>query len=93
MCSANADATPRCIVIVSRACSRTLSALHLHPAAAPQDSDKKGAPRDYKLDSLVNYGAVPQTWEDPAHKDEWTGLLGDGDPVDVCEIGTRLGAS
>ena len=35
-------------------------------------------------------GALAQTYEDPAHKDAWTGLLGDGDPVDVCEIGSRL---
>ena len=59
----------------------------------PQDSDKKGAPRDYKLDSLINYGAIPQTWEDPEHADEWTGLLGDGDPVDVCEIGSKRSES
>lgn len=42
----------------------------------------------YALDSLVNYGALPQTYEDPDHADEWTGLQGDGDPIDVCEIGT-----
>lgn len=30
---------------------------------------KKGALRFYHSDSLVNYGAFPQTWEDPAHKD------------------------
>lgn len=83
-----------------------------------QDKSKDGSPRDYKLDSLTNYGgcrgprqgsasrrpshstsrpasrpragALTQTYEDPAHKDTWTGLLGDGDPVDVCEIGSRL---
>lgn len=31
-----------------------------------------------------------QTYEDPNHKDEWTQLLGDGDPLDVCEIGSKL---
>jgi inorganic pyrophosphatase len=51
-----------------------------------QDKTKAGAPRSYGLDSLVNYGALPQTYEDPAHKDTWTGLLGDGDPIDVCDI-------
>jgi inorganic pyrophosphatase len=55
-----------------------------------QDSDKHGLPRDYKLDSLVNYGAIPQTWEDPHHVDVWTKLNGDGDPVDVCEIGSSI---
>jgi inorganic pyrophosphatase len=38
------------------------------------------------MDSLVNYGALPQTYEDPAHKDVLTNLLGDGDPLDVCDI-------
>jgi inorganic pyrophosphatase len=58
------------------------------------DRNKKdGSPRHYAFRSLVNYGALPQTWENPEHKDQWTGELGDGDPVDVCEIGTGAGAS
>jgi inorganic pyrophosphatase len=39
---------------------------------------------------LVNYGCLPQTWEDPKHKDARTGYLGDNDPVDVCEVGSRV---
>lgn len=35
---------------------------------------------------LIHYGCLPRTYEDPAHKDRWTGLLGDGDPIDVCDI-------
>jgi len=35
-----------------------------------------------------NYGALPQTWEDPEHKDPYTNYYGDGDPIDVCEIGS-----
>lgn len=31
-----------------------------------------------------------QTWEDPAHKDADTGCCGDNDPVDVCEIGSKV---
>ena len=54
--------------------------------AIAQDKNKDGTPRRYRLDTLIHYGALPQTWEDPAHKDRWTGLLGDGDPVDVCDI-------
>jgi len=38
-----------------------------------------------------NYGALPQTWENPLHKDHRTGALGDNDPVDVCEIGEKVG--
>lgn len=37
---------------------------------------------------IWNYGAFPQTWEDPTHKDDRTGCLGDNDPLDVCEIGS-----
>jgi inorganic pyrophosphatase len=51
-----------------------------------QDKTKQKTPRFYALDSLSNYGALPQTYEDPDHKDAWTGLLGDGDPIDVCDI-------
>lgn len=40
---------------------------------------------------LWNYGAIPQTWEDPSHKDARTECNGDNDPIDVCEIGHRIG--
>ncbi len=39
---------------------------------------------------IWNYGAIPQTWEDPNHTDASTGCKGDGDPVDVCEIGQKV---
>ncbi|XP_067424285.1 inorganic pyrophosphatase 2, mitochondrial isoform X2 [Emydura macquarii macquarii] len=39
---------------------------------------------------IWNYGALPQTWEDPHHKDNSTGCCGDNDPIDVCEIGTKV---
>ncbi|CAF0934041.1 unnamed protein product [Didymodactylos carnosus] len=39
---------------------------------------------------LWNYGALPQTWEDPNHTDSDTKTTGDNDPLDVCEIGTKL---
>ncbi|CAF1577336.1 unnamed protein product [Adineta ricciae] len=42
---------------------------------------------------LWNYGALPQTWEDPNHVDEDTKTTGDNDPIDVCEIGTTLHAT
>lgn len=37
---------------------------------------------------VCNYGAFPQTWENPFEEDQWTGLKGDKDPIDVCEIGS-----
>jgi inorganic pyrophosphatase len=40
---------------------------------------------------LWNYGALPQTWEDPGHTDENTDCKGDNDPLDVCEIGSKIG--
>lgn len=39
---------------------------------------------------IWNYGALPQTWEDPSHLDENTKAKGDNDPIDVCEIGQRV---
>jgi len=39
---------------------------------------------------IWNYGALPQTWEDPKHLDEATGAKGDNDPIDVLEIGSRV---
>ena len=39
---------------------------------------------------IWNYGALPQTWEDPNQKDATTGCAGDNDPLDVCEIGSRV---
>jgi inorganic pyrophosphatase len=49
---------------------------------------KAGKLRHYPTPSLVNYGAMPQTWEDPAHKDADTGLEGDNDPLDVIDVGS-----
>jgi len=39
---------------------------------------------------IWNYGALPQTWEDPAHVDKDTGCKGDNDPLDAIEIGAGV---
>ncbi|KAF0300668.1 Inorganic pyrophosphatase [Amphibalanus amphitrite] len=39
---------------------------------------------------IWNYGALPQTWENPHSTDESTGCKGDNDPIDVCELGTKV---
>ncbi|XP_035254678.1 inorganic pyrophosphatase 2, mitochondrial [Anguilla anguilla] len=39
---------------------------------------------------IWNYGAIPQTWEDPCHKDGDTGCCGDNDPIDICDIGNKV---
>ncbi|KAK7936600.1 inorganic pyrophosphatase [Apiospora aurea] len=42
---------------------------------------------------LWNYGALPQTWEDPHHVHPDTGLPGDNDPLDVLDIGRAVGVT
>jgi len=39
---------------------------------------------------IWNYGALPQTWEDPNHTDKDTKCCGDNDPIDVCDIGSMV---
>ncbi|PXF45408.1 Soluble inorganic pyrophosphatase 1, chloroplastic [Gracilariopsis chorda] len=52
---------------------------------------KKGELRFYKYGpSLINYGAIPQTWEDPSSINPELNVCGDGDPIDVCEIGDSI---
>ncbi|KAL5640198.1 hypothetical protein ACGC1H_007467 [Rhizoctonia solani] len=40
---------------------------------------------------IWNYGAFPQTWEDPSQTHAETKAKGDNDPLDVCEIGEQIG--
>ncbi|EFA78587.1 inorganic pyrophosphatase [Heterostelium album PN500] len=52
---------------------------------------KKGQLRYIKHGNLLfNYGCLPQTWENPKLADHLTGLMGDNDPVDVVEVGSRV---
>ena len=39
---------------------------------------------------IWNYGAFPQTWEDPTYVHPDTKAAGDNDPLDVCEIGEKV---
>lgn len=41
-------------------------------------------------DMCFNYGALPQTWEDPSHTSPDTGYVGDNDPIDAMEIGYKM---
>ncbi|CEO98100.1 inorganic diphosphatase [Plasmodiophora brassicae] len=51
---------------------------------------KNGQLRFYKWgDMMFNYGAFPQTWEDPKLVHPDTQKSGDNDPIDVIEIGTK----
>lgn len=50
---------------------------------------KNGKPRYYTYGvPFFNYGLLPQTWEDINKVDADTGAKGDGDPIDVIELGT-----
>lgn len=49
---------------------------------------KNGELRFYGAPSMINYGAIPQTWENP-HKKELTDIgsfLGDNDPLDIMDF-------
>ncbi|GBF93727.1 inorganic pyrophosphatase [Raphidocelis subcapitata] len=59
------------------------------PGTPIKQDTKKGKLRFYPYNINWNYGMLPQTWEDPAHKaQELGGIAGDNDPVDVVEIGS-----
>jgi len=58
------------------------------PSTPIKQDTKKGKLRFYPYNINWNYGMLPQTWEDPAHKNpELDDVAGDNDPVDVVEIG------
>lgn len=55
-----------------------------------QDTSK-GKLRFYHSPSLVNYGAIPQTYEDPAATDALVSQYkGDGDPLDVIDVSDAI---
>lgn len=56
----------------------------------PIAQDKKnGKLRDYPGPIYWNYGALPQTWEDPHVTHPEVQCKGDNDPLDVVEIGSK----
>lgn len=65
-------------------------------ALAPIIQDEKKGKKRYVqnvfpyLGYIWNYGCFPQTWENPTEVHMETGALGDGDPLDVCEIGSKI---
>lgn len=59
--------------------------------AIMHDLTAAGHIRKYKHGVMPwNYGMLPQTWEDDRHVWPETGLVGDGDPIDVIEIGSLV---
>ncbi|OAA48654.1 inorganic pyrophosphatase [Metarhizium rileyi] len=86
------------IVEIPRWCNAKLEISknqELNPIVQDRDKDS-GGPRFVRncfphKGYLWNYGAFPQTWEDPAYDDPNTAAFGDNDPLDVCEIGEHIG--
>jgi nucleosome-remodeling factor subunit len=65
------------------------------PLTPIKQDEKKGLPRFVNnifphRGYIWNYGALPQTWEDPNHQDSNTNAKGDNDPIDVIEIGSAI---
>lgn len=65
------------------------------PMSPIKQDVKKGLPRFvdniFPFNGYIwNYGAIPQTWEDPNHTDPATKAKGDNDPIDVFEIGSKI---
>lgn len=60
--------------------------IHDHSNALPRYVPNIFPSRGY----IFNYGAFPQSWENSTKKDPETGLFGDNDPLDVCEIGSKI---
>lgn len=59
-----------------------------HPQNSLIYDIKNGQPRLYHGPIYWNYGFIPQTWEDPQHKQFNCG--GDDDPLDIIEIGQSI---
>lgn len=79
---------------IHKRCDRLLatsnSACSLEHNPIVQDRFKDGSLRHYKYGaSIVNYGAISQTWEAPDIVDGDTGLGGDNDPIDVLQLNAR----
>ena len=45
--------------------------------------------RELNIPQKWNYGAIPQTWEDNKKPDTHTNIIGDNDPIDCVEIGSK----
>ncbi|KAI8094848.1 inorganic pyrophosphatase [Gilbertella persicaria] len=56
-----------------------------------EDNKPRFVPSVFPLHGYIwNYGAFPQTWENPAFISPHTNKGGDNDPIDVIELGRRV---
>lgn len=86
----NADGSVNFICEIPKWTRKKMEIATGEPFNPIKQDTKNGKLREYGWgDMMFNYGALPQTWEDPAHTTEGTGCVGDNDPIDVVEIGTK----
>lgn len=93
-----ADATKKIfnmVVEIPRWTNAKMEIATAEPLSPIKQDVKKGALRYVRnpfphKGYIWNYGALPQTWEDPNHVDPATQAKGDNDPIDVLEIGQRV---
>jgi len=78
------------VVEIPRGTQPKLEISRNEPLNPIKQDEKKGKLRLVAMPYPFNYGAFPQTWEYPMHKDADTGFNGDNDPIDVCEIGGKI---
>ena len=72
-------------------CKNEVSLDEPHNPIAP-DLNKDGSVREFGKGTLqipFNYGMIPQTWEDPEEQHSELGIVGDGDPIDAVELGSK----
>lgn len=84
----NSDGTVNMVVEIPRYTRAKMEIATDEPGNPIKQDIKKGKLREYGWgDMCFNYGALPQTWEDPDEADARTGINGDDDPVDVIDVG------
>lgn len=85
----SAPSTPGAYQMVVEIPKGTTSKLEVQkalPGNPIKHDSKKGKVREYTYGlTFFNYGLLPQTWEDPAHK--IGNNTGDNDPLDIIELG------
>ena len=86
----NTDGTYNALIEIPRWTRRKFEIATGEPFNPIKQDVKNGLLRTYAHgDMLCNYGAIPQTWEDPRKVHALTGAAGDADPIDVIELGSR----
>lgn len=83
------------VVEVPRWTNAKLEISKTDPLNPIQQDEKKGVARFVHNcfphhGYIWNYGAVPQTWENPGLVDKHTSAKGDNDPIDICDLSEKV---